>query len=230
MSVSTAKVGNRPNRALLSPPSSPEMDSGPPTSRSRPRLQTPTGKAFPPQDGGGQLDHTCFGPEWTDPAGLSSQDIAFAPWNYPNISIPCTADQIDPNAQAISHTDAIMSPETIRPPSFGATSETGLSFDHALQHEYGDVLSPTSVEDEGANTSEGASKTAAERRAEKRKMKRFRLTHNQTRFLMSEYARHAHPDAAQRERLSREIPGLSPRQVQVWFQNRYVPSPSTEDQ
>lgn len=80
--------------------------------------------------------------------------------------------------------------------------------------------------------------TAAELRAQKRKMKRFRyvalcdsmrliltrrsrLTHNQTRFLMSEFARQAHPDAAHRERLSREIPGLSPRQVQVWFQNRY---------
>ncbi|KAJ5788427.1 Homeodomain [Penicillium paradoxum] len=55
---------------------------------------------------------------------------------------------------------------------------------------------------------------------EKKKMKRFRLTHNQTRFLMSEFTRQAHPDAAHRERLSREIPGLTPRQVQVWFQNR----------
>ncbi|KAF2016263.1 hypothetical protein BU24DRAFT_197650 [Aaosphaeria arxii CBS 175.79] len=62
--------------------------------------------------------------------------------------------------------------------------------------------------------------SAAELRAQKRKMKRFRLTHNQTRFLMSEFARQAHPDAAHRERLAREIPGLSPRQVQVWFQNR----------
>ncbi|KAF2167907.1 hypothetical protein M409DRAFT_53856 [Zasmidium cellare ATCC 36951] len=62
--------------------------------------------------------------------------------------------------------------------------------------------------------------TAAELRAAKRKMKRFRLTHNQTRFLMSEFARQAHPDAAHRERLAREIPGLSARQVQVWFQNR----------
>ena len=94
------------------------------------------------------------------------------------------------------------------------------------------------VGDDEDDTPSGSAveKTAAERRAEKRKMKRFRYfnqdlprchtnlfsrpTHNQTRFLMSEFARQAHPDAAQRERLSREIPGLSPRQVQVWFQNR----------
>lgn len=65
--------------------------------------------------------------------------------------------------------------------------------------------------------------TAAEkaaRIAEKKKMKRFRLTHQQTRFLMSEFAKQPHPDASHRERLSREIPGQSPRQVQVWFQNR----------
>ncbi|KAK9471868.1 uncharacterized protein V1510DRAFT_419237, partial [Dipodascopsis tothii] len=52
------------------------------------------------------------------------------------------------------------------------------------------------------------------------KMKRFRLTHAQTRFLMSEFAKQPHPDAAQRERLVAQIPGLSTRQVQVWFQNR----------
>jgi hypothetical protein len=76
--------------------------------------------------------------------------------------------------------------------------------------------------EEGADSDVNDDKplTAAEIRAAKRKMKRFRLTHNQTRFLMSEFARQAHPDAAHRERLSREIPGLSPRQVQVWFQNR----------
>ncbi|TVY56123.1 Homeobox protein HD-10 [Lachnellula cervina] len=76
-------------------------------------------------------------------------------------------------------------------------------------------------DDEMLDQEDGAPpQTAAERRAERRKMKRFRLTHQQTRFLMSEFAKQAHPDAAHRERLSREIPGLSPRQVQVWFQNR----------
>ncbi|KAK6611077.1 Homeobox-leucine zipper protein HDG11 [Botrytis cinerea] len=78
-------------------------------------------------------------------------------------------------------------------------------------------------DDDMLDTEDGSSstpQTAAERRAERRKMKRFRLTHQQTRFLMSEFAKQAHPDAAHRERLSREIPGLSPRQVQVWFQNR----------
>lgn len=63
-------------------------------------------------------------------------------------------------------------------------------------------------------------RTAVERQCDKRRMKRFRLTHSQTRFLMAEFARQPHPDAAQRERLSQEIPGLSSRQVQVWFQNR----------
>ncbi|KAL2866848.1 homeobox domain-containing protein [Aspergillus lucknowensis] len=72
--------------------------------------------------------------------------------------------------------------------------------------------------DDGAGSSVADDKKSSQ--IEKKKMKRFRLTHNQTRFLMSEFTRQAHPDAAHRERLSREIPGLTPRQVQVWFQNR----------
>lgn len=100
--------------------------------------------------------------------------------------------------------------------------------------------------DDQDDEAEKVTMTAAELRAAKRKMKRFRfaippadagwaaaltclrLTHNQTRFLMSEFARQAHPDAAHRERLAREIPGLSARQVQVWFQNRYVVSAGVE--
>ncbi|KKK22526.1 hypothetical protein AOCH_007311, partial [Aspergillus ochraceoroseus] len=73
-----------------------------------------------------------------------------------------------------------------------------------------------------ASSDEGAGSSSEKKCSpdSRKKMKRFRLTHNQTRFLMSEFTRQAHPDAAHRERLSREIPGLTPRQVQVWFQNR----------
>ncbi|EDN11302.1 predicted protein [Histoplasma mississippiense (nom. inval.)] len=73
-------------------------------------------------------------------------------------------------------------------------------------------------EGQGQRRSGGQSlaKATIDRLKAKRRMKRFR----QTRFLMSEFTRQAHPDAAHRERLSKEIPGLSPRQVQVWFQNR----------
>ncbi|KAG5959661.1 hypothetical protein E4U58_004890 [Claviceps cyperi] len=83
---------------------------------------------------------------------------------------------------------------------------------------------PDEIEDEDGDDNEGDlqshGQTVAERLAAYRKLKRFRLTHQQTRFLMSEFAKQPHPDAAHRERLSREIPSLSPRQVQVWFQNR----------
>lgn len=105
-----------------------------------------------------------------------------------------------------------------------------------------EILDDEEMGGAGAETAEAnpQPQTAAERTAQRRKMKRFRyvssrctfiaaarlirrlyrLTHQQTRFLMSEFAKQPHPDAAHRERLSREIPGLSPRQVQVWFQNR----------
>ncbi|KAG6009952.1 hypothetical protein E4U21_000723 [Claviceps maximensis] len=80
------------------------------------------------------------------------------------------------------------------------------------------------IEDEDGEVTEGELQShgqiMAQRLAAHRKLKRFRLTHQQTRFLMSEFAKQPHPDAGHRERLSREIPGLSPRQVQVWFQNR----------
>ena len=102
-------------------------------------------------------------------------------------------------------------------------------------------LASSSEDEEGMEGTEGY-KSGAERLAEKRKIKRFRfvlfrwaivdtltgrsrLTHAQTRYLMNEFARQAHPNAEQREKLSRDIPGLTPRQVQVWFQNRYASHP-----
>jgi hypothetical protein len=106
----------------------------------------------------------------------------------------------------------------LTPPSPHGGSNGGdvkVQGDEILTEDRDDLLDEALEEDK-----EKPPMTAAEIRAQKRKMKRFRLTHNQTRFLMSEFARQAHPDAAHRERLAREIPGLSPRQVQVWFQNR----------
>jgi hypothetical protein len=137
--------------------------------------------------------------------------------------------------------------ETYPPPDFGETDyqqpdykwptpatsshQEPLSPRHSVPHSPVDqVGSPQKVQEEDLDDAqddklddideEPTRQSAADRRNEKRKMKRFRLTHQQTRFLMSEFARQAHPDAAHRERLSRHIPGLSPRQVQVWFQNR----------
>ncbi|CAI7571261.1 unnamed protein product [Penicillium pancosmium] len=94
-------------------------------------------------------------------------------------------------------------------------SQLGLDSKDEHDHDRDSTISPS---DERGDTLDGDESKSPS--LEKKKMKRFRLTHNQTRFLMSEFTRQAHPDAAHRERLSREIPGLTPRQVQVWFQNR----------
>ncbi|KAL3460534.1 hypothetical protein BJX64DRAFT_182576 [Aspergillus heterothallicus] len=99
--------------------------------------------------------------------------------------------------------------------SFNIKSELS---DDVLEDEKEHSETNAGSSDDGAGSSVADDKKASQ--LEKKKMKRFRLTHNQTRFLMSEFTRQAHPDAAHRERLSREIPGLTPRQVQVWFQNR----------
>lgn len=103
---------------------------------------------------------------------------------------------------------------------YGASSTGGPPAPASLGMGHGDGDDYSDEGDVGEGESEGMQQTAAERLASRRKMKRFRLTHQQTRFLMSEFAKQPHPDAAHRDRLSREIPGLSPRQVQVWFQNR----------
>ena len=106
------------------------------------------------------------------------------------------------------------------------------------EEEEEEELSGTLTDGEDDSAAGNTAKAAAERLAEKRRMKRFRsvnfiscvplqlrlcrLTHSQTRFLKSEFLRQPHPDKAQRERLSKHIPGLSSRQLQVWFQNRYT--------
>ncbi|KAJ6140521.1 hypothetical protein N7470_010317 [Penicillium chermesinum] len=58
---------------------------------------------------------------------------------------------------------------------------------------------------------------------EKKKMKRFRLTHNQTRFLMSEFTRQAHPDAAHRERLRAKLKRLTTNDRERMLKSRALP-------
>ena len=137
-----------------------------------------------------------------------------------------------------AHAGARRQPSAFASPASQYTPEVVLTeADHEAEEE--DDLASSSEDGEEALEGAEGYKSGAERLAEKRKMKRFRfvlfpwaivnrlirlsrLTHAQTRYLMNEFARQAHPNAEQRERLSRDIPGLSPRQVQVWFQNRYA--------
>ncbi|KAF7187820.1 Protein lin-11 [Pseudocercospora fuligena] len=137
-----------------------------------------------------------------------------APSNYDERHLSSGSHSVGPaDVQSSTYNDSTpASPaDRLTPRSPGASNK-----DQADDDDLVDDFGGEDPEDEG----ERPPMTAAELRAQKRKMKRFRLTHNQTRFLMSEFARQPHPDAAQRERLAREIPGLSARQVQVWFQNR----------
>ncbi|KAJ5175417.1 uncharacterized protein N7482_001294 [Penicillium canariense] len=115
-----------------------------------------------------------------------------------------------------SNTNRTTSPQVgfSRPGESTSAVESGLNANE--DHDKESTISPSDEKDEMMEDDESNRSPSLE----KKKMKRFRLTHNQTRFLMSEFTRQAHPDAAHRERLSREIPGLTPRQVQVWFQNR----------
>ncbi|KAM0332992.1 hypothetical protein ACHAQA_001649 [Verticillium albo-atrum] len=118
-----------------------------------------------------------------------------------------------PMVSTLSSSAAPTGPESEISPIHAADEDAAI-----LKEEDDDVFDDDDMD--GDENPSGQPQTAAERTAQRRKMKRFRLTHQQTRFLMSEFAKQPHPDAAHRERLSREIPGLSPRQVQVWFQNR----------
>ncbi|KAL1962633.1 hypothetical protein VTN77DRAFT_9347 [Rasamsonia byssochlamydoides] len=129
-------------------------------------------------------------------------------WNRsdPNIAITSKSDSPSPGLQKTSHSNGENELDALGEENYEEGAE---------------VISPVDEADAfPENGQNGQTKSTSEQGSEKKKAKRFRLTHNQTRFLMSEFTRQAHPDAAHRERLSKEIPGLTPRQVQVWFQNR----------
>ncbi|KAL8913967.1 MAG: hypothetical protein Q9171_001352 [Xanthocarpia ochracea] len=217
MNVHVPYLANISKGLLLSPPSSPEMDQ---------HLLASEGGHWP-----------TVGEEakWTQQANTSSFNIPAAQNRPHNFDVASESSK-SPSSQQLAfssrffedkdyHSAAPTDPCTrVTCRTYGgAPCAPGPSStaSHRTEDEEDDLLLMGSGDDEGKGLGDVPSRTAAERRAAKRKMKRFRLTHTQTRFLMSEFARQAHPDAAQRERLSREIPGLSPRQVQVWFQNRW---------
>ncbi|KAL8938488.1 MAG: hypothetical protein Q9211_003186 [Gyalolechia sp. 1 TL-2023] len=193
--------------------------SVPHTSSPRRCFQTSTGETLQPWDGGTQpVDQFCIKQEPSDKADTDGQDSPLASWHRQ--TLPRPQSHRKSNFQTVNQSRAFSSREIAQPSLSAATSESRHSAGDDTQPKDGDSSSSASDEDEDADGGEMNPQAAAERQAEQRKMKRFRLTHNQTRYLMSEYARQAHPGSAQRERLAREIPGLSPRQVQVWFQNR----------
>ncbi|KAI4200101.1 MAG: hypothetical protein LQ350_004140 [Teloschistes chrysophthalmus] len=165
--------------------------------------------------------------DWLQQIGTAGGHTPMDPWAYnfiPSSGAYSMATYcMVPNASQISHSRPVSPQQSTQQPiqhSSSTTASAPSSISGSQHEQVEHELLLESGDEESFSHEEASSKTAAEIRAEKRKMKRFRLTHNQTRFLMSEFARQAHPDAAQRERLSQEIPGLSPRQVQVWFQNR----------
>ncbi|EAQ90487.1 hypothetical protein CHGG_02422 [Chaetomium globosum CBS 148.51] len=172
-----------------------------------------------PKPEGSPLDHRL------DPLGLRQpkqpSPIPEQPENQ--------GDQYPPKAPELAHEESSTSTET-RGMSLGsnplssvssagqgsetAPSHSGNEGQAVIKEEDEEVVEDEDmIEGEVDGDAQAQPQTAAERTAQRRKMKRFR-------FLMSEFAKQPHPDAAHRERLSREIPGLSPRQVQVWFQNR----------
>ncbi|KAI9833137.1 MAG: hypothetical protein M1819_003759 [Sarea resinae] len=179
-----------------------------------------------------------------DPYSYEAQDYRpyFASHNTPPYStfpgesylrgIEPDLREANPGALGISYAHASIPEENM--PRAAPRPRSPRSLKGSPSHSSSSRLTPTSTEerrlsragevedemDSGENDEEDGDEPQSEQKIDKRKMKRFRLTHNQTRYLMSEFARQAHPDAGHRERLSREIPGLSPRQVQVWFQNR----------
>ncbi|KAL9025030.1 MAG: hypothetical protein Q9196_006074 [Gyalolechia fulgens] len=195
------------------------MMSVPHTSSPRRCFPTSTGETLQPWDGGTQpVDQFCIKQEPSDEADTDGQDSPLASWHRQ--TLPRPQSHRKSNFQTVNQSRAFSSHEIAQPSLSAATSDSRHSAGDDTQPKDGDSSSSASDEDEDADGGEMNPQAAAERQAEQRKMKRFRLTHNQTRYLMSEYARQAHPGSAQRERLAREIPGLSPRQVQVWFQNR----------
>ena len=130
-----------------------------------------------------------------------------------------------------------------RPSNVGATrtASRAVSSAHVEEEHAHKEMSCESSDEEKAPLESSLHLTAGGPAPKRRKNKRFRyverknslytewqwlisksLTYEQTRYLVGEFSKQAHPDAAHRLRLSKELSGVSPKQIQVWFQNRQV--------
>lgn len=249
MDVQASLFGRKGANVLPSPPESPSMYAYPPapgehgryTTRlaSRHALPTPSGSStFGSAESARQENPLRDGRTSSRSSSLHQITTVETPSSVtsnmraPELPSPDEASDRSPGEGSLKQ-------RPTRASSTASQPTPQLVFTEAEHQSEGDELFTGSEEEEGVAGGTEAVKSGAERLAEKRKMKRFRsaqtslhgekvtdnscrLTHAQTRYLMSEFSRQAHPDAAQRERLSRDIPGLNPRQVQVWFQNRYT--------
>ncbi|EHK27231.1 uncharacterized protein TRIVIDRAFT_117070, partial [Trichoderma virens Gv29-8] len=184
-----------PGKASTSPRMSDQYDSSLPTQPDwqgqYPYLPQPAGSAYPQSS---EPNHANSGVAQPQPV-VESENLHSAPSSHINSASAMAKSLSSPSER------------------FGSDDQRAVVCKE-------DPDDPLLDEDMAEDEADSLLQTTAERVAARRKMKRFRLTHQQTRFLTSEFAKQPHPDAAHRERLSREIPGLSPRQVQVWFQNR----------
>ncbi|CCG82965.1 putative Homeobox transcription factor [Taphrina deformans PYCC 5710] len=114
--------------------------------------------------------------------------------------------------QAYAGKDGIFSTEGCRNPPY----QDYMGLDSAEEDLNG---SPTSTDHEEDDASRSMERDIP-KPINKKNLKRHRLSHSETRFLLNQFGQNPHPDAAQRVLLSKQINGLSVRQIQVWFQNR----------
>ena len=193
---------SEPDGSLLSPPSSPEMAYDPPPSKPQPYLFRSAEGRIPHQSGNRQLaDVSHLDREWIEQADTSDQSMPLTSWDYSDHSLPRTftenpkqpflftkietdkvkgrntGDQAHASARLIDISHSVLSQKTPQPPLSFESPNAISSPDHHTVEEEGIILSPTSSEDGETVTSDAAPRTAAERRAEKRKMKRFRLVY-----------------------------------------------------
>lgn len=90
MSGPIPKPGGRPNKALLSPPSSPEMESVPHASKPVRWVQSSAERSWQPWDNRPQPDdQVCVKQESGEPADTAGQGTPLASWHRQTLATAC---------------------------------------------------------------------------------------------------------------------------------------------